>query len=249
MRKGPLVFKKAVIVGLFFVSHVMGTGGASGADLPCTVCAGVQVGDLTTSLEWLANAPKIGEDDTLFLAWTVRLDGTEDMDSIDVVRRAGAKPWMRAVFRTPQPIAENLDRFESELEELAVLARGGGEGLFVQAVWLPNEGPIDVRDHAFLIKRAAVAVTGASLGAKFIAGPLEADPESLRALYREEVAAYLDLIALAPGDNLTTAVATLAESRPREAGRTRRVADIWGAGEDCRPGGRVRCRRVRGHLL
>ena len=214
MRKGPLVFKKAVIVGLFFVSHVMGTGGASGADLPCTVCAGVQAVDLTTALEGLANAPIIGEDDTFFLAWTVPLDGTAETDSIDNVRGAGAKPWMRAVFRTPQPIADNLDRLETELEELAALIRGGGEGLFVQAVWLPNEGPIDVRDHAFLIKRAAVAVTGASLGAKFIAGPLEADPESLRALYREEVAAYLDLIALAPGDDLTAAVATLGELDP-----------------------------------
>ena len=192
----------------------MGTGGAFGADLPCSVCAGVRCADPTVALDGLAIEPKLGDDDAFFLAWTVALDGTANIDSIDNVRGVGAKPWMRVIFRTPQPIADNLDRLEAELEELAALVRGGGEGLFVQAVWLPDGGAIDVRDNAFLIKRAAVAVTGASPDASFIAGPLEADPESLRALYREEVAAYLDLIALAPGDDLTAAVATLGELDP-----------------------------------
>ena len=192
----------------------MGTGGAFGADLPCSVCAGLRCADPTVALDGLANEPKLGDDDAFFLAWTVALDGTADFDSIDNVRRTGAKPWMRVVFRTPQPIADNLDRLEAELEELAALVRGGGEGLFVQAVWLPDGGAIDVRDHAFLIKRAAVAVTGASPDASFIAGPLEADPESLRALYSEEVAAYLDLIALAPGEDLMAAIAMLGELDP-----------------------------------
>jgi len=115
---------------------------------------------------------------------------------------------------TPQPVADNLDRLEAELEELAALVRRAGQALFVQAVWQPEGASIAVRDHAFLIKRAAVAVTGASPGATFTAGPLEADPESLRALYREEVAAYLDLVALAPGDDLAAAFATLHELDP-----------------------------------
>ncbi len=208
------MFKKIISVGLFFVSQLVGSGGASGADLPCSVCAGVRCADPTVALDALATEPKLGDEDIFFLAWNVALDGTADYDFINNVRRAGAKPWLRVIFRTPQPIADNLDYFETELEELAALVRGGGEGLFVQAVWLPDGAAIDVRDHAFLIKRAAVAVTGASLDASFIAGPLEADPESLRALYREEVAAYLDLIALAPGDDLTTAVATLGELDP-----------------------------------
>ena len=192
----------------------MGAGGASGADLPCSVCAGVRCADPTVALDPLATEPKLGNDDAFFLAWTVPLDGTADSDAIENVRRAGAKPWMRVVLRTPQPIADNLDYLEAELEELAALVRGGGGGLFVQAVWLPDGVAIDVRDHAFLIKRAAVAVTGASPDASFIAGPLEADPESLRVLYREEVAAYLDLIALAPGGDLTAAVETLGELDP-----------------------------------
>jgi hypothetical protein len=209
-----LLFKKSVVVGLFCVSQLMGTGGSSGADLPCSVCAGVRIADPAVAVDALANEPKLGDDDAFFLAWTMPLDGTADVDFIDRVRRTGAKPWLRVVFRTPQPIADNLDRLEVELEELAALVRGGGEGLFVQAVWLPAAGATDFRDHAFLIKRAAVAVTGASPSANFIVGPLEADPESLRALYREEIAAYVDLIALAPADDLTTAVATLGELDP-----------------------------------
>jgi hypothetical protein len=156
----------------------------------------------------------LGVDASFFLAWTVPLDGTADPDPIEDLRRAGAKPWMRVVFRTPAPIADNLDHLEAELEELAGLVRDGGEGLFVQAVWLPDGAAADVRNLAFLLKRAAVAVTGASPNANFVAGPLDADSESLRALYREEVAAYLDLVALAPGRDLEAAIATLAEIDP-----------------------------------
>jgi hypothetical protein len=166
------------------------------------------------TLDALATEPKLSDEAAFFVAWTLPLDGTADLQFIDKVRRAGAKPWIRVVFRTPQPIADHFDRLEAELEELATLVRGGGDGLFVQAVWLPAGGTIDVRDHAFLIKRAAVAVTGASLGASFIAGPFEADPDSLRALYREEIAVYLDLVALAPDGDMTTAIDALAALDP-----------------------------------
>jgi hypothetical protein len=202
------------VAGLVCTIIVVGVGGVFGADLPCTVCAGVQAGDLTTVLDALVNEPKLGGDDVFFLAWTVPLDGTADVGSIDAMRRTGATPWLRVVFRTPQPVTDNLDSLEAELEALAALVRSGGRSLFVQAVWLPDGAAIDVRDHAFLIKRAAVTVTGASPDANFIAGPLKADPKSLRALYREEVAAYLDLIALDPGDDPTAAVATLGELDP-----------------------------------
>ena len=158
--------------------------------------------------------PKLGDDDAFFLAWTVPLDGTAVVDSIDHARRAGTQPWLRVVFRTPQPIAENLGRLESELEELARLVRESAAGVFVEAVWQPEEGHAGSVDLAFLIKKAAVAVTGASADAVFSAGPLEADPESLRELYGAEVAAYFDLVTLAPGAGLRSAVAALAELDP-----------------------------------
>jgi hypothetical protein len=208
------LFRRILIIGLMSVFLVAGQGWASGTGLSASVCVGLRSGDPAVAVDWLAQEPNLGEDDTFFLSWTVPLDGTAGLDSIDNARRAGATPWVRAVFRTPQPISDNLDRLESELEELADLVRNGGEDLFIQAVWLPDRGLIDVRDHAFLIKRAAVAATGASAGVNFVAGPLEVDPESLRALYREEVAAYLDLVALAPGGDLEAAIATLAEVDP-----------------------------------
>ena len=212
--RGLVLFRKRLVVGLFAVSLIFRTGGSSGTDLPCSVCAGVRCADPTVTLDALATEPKLGEHAAFFVAWTLPLDGTADLQFIDKVRRAGAKPWIRVVFRTPQPIADHFDRLEAELEELATLVRRGGDGLFVQAVWLPAGGTIDVRDHAFLIKRAAVAVTGASLGASFIAGPFEADPDSLRALYREEIAVYLDLVALAPDGDMTTAIDALAALDP-----------------------------------
>jgi hypothetical protein len=209
-----VLLKRRVVTELIFVAQMIGAIGVFGAEIPCTVCAGVRVDDPIAVLGVLAMEPKLGDDDAFFLAWTVPLDGTAAVDSVDHARRAGAQPWLRVVFRTPQPIADNLARLDAELEKLAALVRAGGEDLFVQAVWMPDSGAAEIRDHAFLIKRAAVAVTGASPDAKFIAGPLEADSEYLRAFYREEVAAYLDLIALAPGDNLTSALVTLGELDP-----------------------------------
>jgi len=185
-----------------------------GAELPCTVCAGVQVSDPTTVLDSLANEPKLGDDDAFFLAWDMPLDGTANEGLIDAARRAGAMPWLRVIFRTPQPVADNLDRLEEELEELASIVRSGGDGLFVQAVWQTGESSIEIRDLAFVTKRAAVAVAGASPDANFTAGPMKSDPETLRALYREDVAAYLDLVTLAPGDDLAAAVATLTDLDP-----------------------------------
>ncbi len=208
------MIKRFVVVGSIFVILVVGTGAAYGADLPCSVCAGVRYQDPSVALDALVYEPKLVDEDALFLAWTVPLDGTADIASIEKVRRTGAKPWMRVVFRTPQPIAENLGHLEAELEELAALVRGAGGDLFVQALWLPDIGSAEIRDHAFLIKRAAVAVTGASPTSNLIAGPLEDDPEFLHAFYREEVAAYIDLVALAPGAKLAAALATLGELDP-----------------------------------
>ena len=95
------------------------------------------------------------------------------------------------------------------------LVRDAGGNLVVQAVWRPESGGSPKpEDHAFILKKAAVAVTGALPGARFVAGPLAADPEGLRALYAEEMAAYLDLVALAPGGDFLAAIAVLTELDP-----------------------------------
>jgi len=178
------------------------------------VCVGVRTDDPTEVLAALDGEPRLADGATFFVAWTVSLAGPPENSPVDAVRRSGATPWVRAVFSTPVPLGDHLEQLETELEELATLVRSGGDGLFVQAVWRPESGERGPRDHAFLIKKAAVAVTGASPDASFIAGPLAADPVELRAIYREEVAAYSDLVALAPGGDIEKAVATLAELDP-----------------------------------
>ncbi len=182
-----------------------------GADLPCTVCSGIRVDNPTAALHGLGLDPKLGDDEVFFLAWTVSLERPIGELPFDSVRRTGATPWLRVVFRTPQPITTHLEQLEAELENLTGLVRAGGDGLFVQALWQPESGSIDASGHAFLIKKAAVAVTGSSPTTTFIAGPQNADPDSIRALYREGVAAYLDLVALPPGDDLVQTMAALGE--------------------------------------
>jgi hypothetical protein len=204
--------RSMIILTLVFEARLL-----CGGVLPNTVAAGIRVDDPTPVLSVLSREPGLENEELLFVSWTVALDGSANPGLISAVRASGATPWVRAVFRTPQPVADNLELLEAELEELAAFVRAGGEGLFVQAVWQPGGGTNDARDHAFLIKRAAVTVTGAASDATFIAGSLEADPDYLRALYHEEVAAYLDLVALAPGDDLALAVATLGDLDPGKA--------------------------------
>jgi hypothetical protein len=192
----------------------LGAAPATATDLPCTVCFGISVGDPAEALEVLQRAPDLEDGDTFFLAWPISLGIPAETVPFSTVRAAGATPWVRAVFSTPAPLANHLGRLEAELEQLASVVRSGGDRLFVQAVWQPESGSIDPRDHAFLVKRAAVAVTGAATDAFFIAGPSVQNPGYLRALYDEEIAAYVDLVALAPDAGFTAAVSTLAELDP-----------------------------------
>ncbi|MEL7062037.1 MAG: hypothetical protein AAGN46_18565, partial [Acidobacteriota bacterium] len=95
-------------------------------------------------------------------------------------------------------------------------ARAVGRGAHVQLGWTPAVGASTADDVSFLLKRAAVAVTGAAPEARVIFGPLDADADALRALYAEEIAAYVDGIALAPADDATlrAALTALAELDP-----------------------------------
>jgi hypothetical protein len=77
-------------------------------------------------------------------------------------------------------------------------------------------GAAAAAQYAYLVKRAGVAVSGASPGARVASRPLPTDEATLRALYGEEVAAYLDVVALAPAtdDALHGAVDLLAQLDP-----------------------------------
>ncbi len=176
------------------------------------IAAGVRGGDPWSLVAAAAREPGLDDDAEFFVAWTVRLDGSADPALFDAVVEAGGSPWLRADFAVAAPLADHLGDLESELRELVELARAAPDGAVVQAVW--RAAGASTRDRAFLLKRAAVAVTGAAPGARFAVGPLTADPASLRGLYSEGVAAYLDLVALAPGSGVAAAVEVMRELAP-----------------------------------
>ncbi len=193
---------------------VLVSGAATAADLTGRLTAGIRVDDPTVVVDRLAAEPRLGEEDLFFVSWTVHLDGTADVGDIDAVRKAGAQPWLRAIFTTPAPLIGNLDRLEGELADLAAVTRATGDDVFIQAVWRPEGGGLKAGDLAYLIKRAAVVVTGAAPGAGFTAGPLPPDPAVLEWLYVDEVAAYMDVLVLAPGDTTLAAIEALAALDP-----------------------------------
>ena len=137
-----------------------------------------------------------------------------------VVAAAGLSPWVSLVFRTPAPLLDHLTELQHELAASAEIARQGSGRERFQLLWRPpGEEEPDPAEYAFLLKRASVALTGARPGAWVVTAPLPARSDWLRAFYAEEVAGYLEVIALAPDDDaaLAAAIALLAELDP---GRT-----------------------------
>jgi hypothetical protein len=193
---------------------LLAAGAARAADLTGKVSIGVKVDDPTLILDDLGEAPRLGDDDALFVSWTMPLDGSADTDPVGAIRDTGARPWVRVVFETPAPLIEHLDTLETELAALATIARATGDDVSFQAIWRPEGGGLTASDLAYLIKRAAVVVTGAAPGAGFSAGPLPSDPAVLEWLYVEEVAAYMDVLVLAPGDTTAAAMESLATLDP-----------------------------------
>lgn len=179
---------------------------AFGAAPPCNPCAGIRVADVDTVTDLLTTEPALEGEQRLYVVWTTDLDGSADLDDFEKVRQAGGTPWLVTRFRTPAPIIDHLDVFESELKDLARLAKGAGEKAHFQLDWRVEGGT--PRDLGFLLKRAAVVVTGGRPDARVLVGPLAPDAEALRQLYAEEVAAYVDGLTFAPGDS-----AALASSR------------------------------------
>jgi len=193
---------------------ISAAGLVDASDLAGKLTIGVKVDDPKAVLDSLVAEPPFDEGELFFVSWTVPLDGSADMGSVDAIRNTGAQPWVRVVFTSPAPLIGNLDRLEGELAALAAIVQTTGDNIYVQAQWNPESGATTAKDHAYLYKRAAVVVTGAAAGAGFAAGPLPSDPALLEELYAEEVAAYLDALVLAPGEEATSAMDVLAVFDP-----------------------------------
>lgn len=172
------------------------------AELPCRPCAGLR-------LESPAPAPEIARllkeggleaGSPLFVAWEVPLSGEmTDPQLPATLRESGATPWLSLVFTTPAPVGRNGERLQSELRAAADLAAKAPAGTWFQVVWRPEgaeNAAFSPTDYGFLLKRAAVALTGARTDALVASQALPADAKAIQALYAEEVAAYLEAVVL-----------------------------------------------------
>lgn len=188
---------------------------------PCRPCGGVVADDPAAVAEVLASIADFAERHPLYVAWDVSAASEPAEIAVDAatsrrLRELGATPWARLVFTTPPPLIENTAALERELETAAALAREAAEDTHFQVVWRPAGTAPSAADYAFFVKRAAVAVSGARTDATVIAGPVPADPSFLTELYGQEVAAYLDGVALsaAAPDAVAAAIATVNELDP-----------------------------------
>lgn len=186
--------------------------------MPCRPCAAVLVGDPSAVIEQLQTAPALVESTPFYLAWEVSLDGTASAQTATAVRNAGAVPWLRVQFAATRPLSQNLDALERELAALTSLASAAGPRGHFQVFWQGARlvDPEVARDYAFLLKRAAVAITGVQADASVITQPLAPELPLLESLYSEEIAAYIEAVALQPGplEVMQQALAGLRELDP-----------------------------------
>ncbi len=174
---------------------------ASG-QLPCNPCVGLATDDPESVAEILGALPKLPEEALLVVKWPVDLVDEAGVEAAagaaSRLRDSGAMPWYAVRFAAPPPAADRAGELTPELERLANLARTAQAGAFFQLIWpteLRNE-PLQAQEYALALKRAAVAVSGAQPDAVVVSAPLPGDPELLRALYAQELDAYLDGVAL-----------------------------------------------------
>ncbi|MBW2535406.1 MAG: hypothetical protein JRI55_28190, partial [Deltaproteobacteria bacterium] len=165
----------------------------------------------------LAGGPPLAEGARLYLRWPVELDGTADDGLAGRVAEAGVVPWMVLRFGVPSPVADHAETLVVQLEEAARLARAAPSNAHFEIVWSGDAATNDgIRDAAFLLKRASVAVTGARPGARVIAGGLPIDDALLAELYAADVAAYLDGVEVGErvGDRLAAAAFSVGDVDP-----------------------------------
>lgn len=178
------------------------------ARLPCTPCAGIHVADPAAAAAALAGGPELPEEAVLFVKWRVA-PAEAVAATAQALRAAGATPWLAFEFEAPAPLLDNLDALEAELRELARVAEEAGEDGWFQLVWTPGGAAPEASEYGFLIKRAAVAITGAHPGGQVATQPLAPDLDALRQLFDEELAPYLDAVALTPATEAETQAAAL----------------------------------------
>jgi hypothetical protein len=182
----------------FVVAIVSITGLAGATPPPCNPCAGLSVTDPGAVVRLLEQAEPLPEDAQLFVLWPLPLDGTADPQAVRDVLRVGAEPVLRLELTVGPSLADEADRLLEQLDHCADIARRSADGTRFQITW---SGDIAVHpvEYAYLLKRASVAIKGARPGSEIISAPLPEDEAVLRALWAEQIAAYVDAIAIRAG--------------------------------------------------
>ncbi len=193
-----------------------GSGAVFAADAPCLACPGVTVDDPFAIIAALEAPPRLEKGARLFVAWNAALDGSASPAGAHLVIAAGAQPWIRLQFATPSPLLEHVDALQRELDAAVELARLAPATTSYEIVWGGDGAlPVDARQYAFLVKRAAVALTGVQPESRIFAQPLPTAADWIELWYGEGVAAYLDGVALSPqGDETSAALAQLSGLDP-----------------------------------
>src|SRR5688500_17637626 len=205
----------------------------SAAIPPCRPCAGITVASPADATAALRQGPPLAEEARLYVRFSHDAATPFDPSASEELIEAGGTPWVAVSFRAASPLVEHLAELDAELASLAALARDSGRLNHFEIVWQPAEPaagqavPANVlADYAFLLKRAAVAITGARSDARVLTQPLPADPEALRALYGQETAAYVDGITLQGPVEDSALRAALAVVEELDPGRPVTVAGL-----------------------
>jgi len=201
----------------FLALSSLAATGLFAASPPCTPCGGVAFDDPAEHLAALAAAPSIEEDERVYVAWRVSLQGDADTTLAKQVAATGATPWPIVRFQTAPPLLANVEALERELAVLADLARQSPPNVHVQIEWLPSgeeASAATAADVAFLIKRAAAAVNGAQPSARLIGPSGDGSDAFLEALYAEEIAAYIDGMAFQDPATIERAIETMVQLDP-----------------------------------
>ncbi len=214
----PMIRLHSIVSGLALTGVLLLPGPARAAGFPCLPCAGARLtAGVPADLPALVAQAKLPEKSPLYLAWEVPAAQAADAAAdLGALAKVGATPWVTLVFGTSRPLAEHAPELQAELSGAAALAAKAPAGTWFQVSWRPataaGESPSPA-EYAFLLKRAAVALTGAQAGAQVATEPLTWDAAGLKALYAEEVAAYVDAVVVPDGDT-AEARAALAELDP-----------------------------------
>lgn len=173
------------------------TAAASAATLPCSPCGGLAVSDPGRAAEALLAAGPLPDGAQIWVRWPAPIAADGDLTAVRKVFEAGGQPVLGLELSVGPSLADESDLLIGELDACAAIAARTPEGTRFQIGWRESVAEYPV-EYAYLVKRASVAIKGAQPGAEIVTAALPQDEDLLRQLWSEQLAPYVDAIAVAP---------------------------------------------------